>query len=165
MASKHAEQDTARMNRRIKVALWALPLSGLCVALVWVKWKAEHPPPTKLDIQVRQRLVDSKDAMAVIRIPLYSSIRLSKQDMKDISDHLFLKEQVTVLPSKERLVEFYWTTSPKNECVMLDESDNRGYYAEVNTPNGANCHELHPVTTRFLRQWLAQRPEFLRWKD
>lgn len=85
--------------------------------------------------------------------------------MKDISDHLFLEEQVTVLPSKERLVEFFWTTPPKNECVMLDESDNRGYYAEVNTPNGANCHELHPVTTRFLRQWLAQRPEVLKWKD
>lgn len=70
MASKHSEQDTARMTRRKKFALWALPLVVLSTVLVWAKWKAEHPPLTKLDIQLRQRLIDSKDAMAVIRIPL-----------------------------------------------------------------------------------------------
>ena len=81
------------MNRRL---VWlALPI--LLLALVWgVKWRTEHPTPTKEDVAVRALLMKSS-RVEVVLVPYIPPLRfsgnpapyranLSKKDLKEFSD-------------------------------------------------------------------------------
>lgn len=151
-----------------RFAWLALPL--LLCALVWgVKWRADHPTPTKLDLEVRALMLKSVE----VEFSRYSHafivknwenyhILLSKEEMKPFIDcfHLTQKPNITNENTRSRngSVSF---ACPSNEpqkfgiytvtaTIIVDEREGRVELSKP-TSDGRSTHNLHPIT---VKRWL-----------
>lgn len=142
-----------------------LLLASLCllltVSLLWMKWKRDHPKPTTLDLEARQRLVNDKEAS------LWSSnsegaVFVSLQERKEIADHLWMLPGAVSRGGIEGVkISWGW------ETVTLASSPLNDYYESSigdlkNDTIIITQYRLHPSTSRFLREWLANHPRIVK---
>ncbi len=150
------------MNRRTKFALWVLPLLVLSVTLGWVKWKADNPTPTKLDLEVRKRFLYDKEASISFQSDERYDHQLSLQERKEISDHLWLIcTSVSSFPDED--VVLNWASPPYDETVSISNETGQDVYRsdESDWKNDNIIQKrfrVHPATSLYMRQWLANHP-------
>ncbi len=148
------------MGFKRKWLFFVLPLLVLSAALGWVKWKRDHPTITPDDLAVRKRFIYAKDSTAVIWTPAYATHELSNKERNNIAEHIILASKTLTRPSLKREIIIYFGSSSQNEFLILSGSSNRSYYDNESSFKGAGYFELHPITTRILRQWLALNGHF-----
>ncbi len=154
-----------------RIAYLALPL--LLCALVWgVKWRADHPTPTKLDLEVRALMLKASQVEVGLtrhRInPNSRSLKaaLSKEEARALVESFNLSPQPNQLSDsssgiKGRLViEFH---SPEKKSVagsvkVQADIDEREGTAFIRTGNGHRIYALHVVTNRRWKQLLLNHP-------
>lgn len=148
------------MNFKRKWLFFVLPLVVLSAALGWVKWKADNPTPTTLDLEVRQMFLKSSDAKAVVEAKgrTIFSYQLSTTEKKKIAEHLFL------LPSASIFVNMNNTSCSiqwdRANVGFEWEAQHDGATFDFNDPTKPWTYRLHPVTNRFLRAWFAHHSQF-----
>jgi len=161
------------MNRKRKWVLWALPFMVLSVALVWAKWKSEHPMPTERDIRLRQQFLKAERVVIINKNSHFT--QLSAQERREIAEHL----NIIWNGSAPTTIWTKWGSQYFNDDITIWWGKARGTHI-VNAINlGAIGHldyyrhsdsagqflPLHPATSRFLRQWLKNHPDILNAKN
>lgn len=143
------------MNQKSKFALWAVPLVVLSAALVWAKWKTDNPTPTKLDLEVRARILRAQDTLLVNSGSLGLLHHLSERERERVSEHLWINANakfpirtVTLNPPF-----ITWQVSSRVEFICIGKSMQNDFYQD---PVGGFTYRVHPATSRYLRWWLQQ---------
>ena len=148
-----------------RIAYLALPLL-LCV-LVWgVKWRADHPTPTKLDLELRALMLKSPKVEFAYYPRIWTQSHreyyseISKEELKQFADCFYLSGQpiITkrmVYEKPEGINVYSYTKNVKgydveNVTININIKTRQGKVV-VGDPNDQLEHSLHPVTTK---RWL-----------
>jgi hypothetical protein len=156
----------------IRKLLWlALPLA-LC-ALVWgVKWRADHPTPSDLDLGIRDLMSRSsrvdvlyqrREGNQIVKFPL----ELSATEFESFVDCLYLTRKEAnknVAPmSKYGEIALHSTFNKKVEgrskgvFIKMDLDGREGQLIYYGTGNRIQS-ELDPITTKRWRELLLSHP-------
>lgn len=146
------------MNRRFKkFCLWALPFLVVSVAFFYAKWKTDNPTPTKLDLEVRKRFVEAKDATFKNEFqsqPLYL-YRLSQTEREEIASHLWMGEKPGISTRKE--IGLNLSNRGNSESIQMYSSNDNVYQSK--SRGEVKTYGIHPATSRFIWKWLKEHTQ------
>lgn len=154
------------MNR--KIAWWALPL--MLGGLMWgVKWRADHPTPTKADLRLRALL--SKSSQIDVDYSQFNQkkyrVKLSNEELKSFVDCFYIypppTRPSTVIMGGNGIVYIScFLKKPREDGALgahiylpLDERNGK---IDVVYGNGQIEHKLHPVTVKRWIELLLTNP-------
>lgn len=154
-----------------KLAYFALPL--ILAALIFaVKWRAEHPTPTKEDLVIRALILQSSN-IVVSHIPnkpqrryIPLKLKLTVPEMKSLCDWFYLSppsKNPAVQTGKRGMIQILcWLAKPREDGVVgvfvnigVDKREGR---AILGHPRRIDERTLHPVTVKHWLELLQSNP-------
>lgn len=152
-----------------KLATLALPLL-LAALMLGVKWRAEHPTPTKEDLEVRALLKKPPPTKVSYRLwsSRYRSKMVSKQEFTKLMDNLYLSPQQRTVPTSTRsdeVVHFIcYYQAPRNSkdavssvSIEMNITKLWGWMYVYRTQRESG-YRLHPVTVKRWIELLKANP-------
>ncbi len=141
----------------------ALPLV-LGALMLGAKWRADHPTPTKEDLELRALILQSSSIEVLHKPHYYQKIRpyksiLSTQELKPLSDSFFVLSKETKLKELEAglrgaTIVFCRLAKPRKDGVIgvsvVMSVDNKRGVANI-VSDHLTEFDLHPVT---IKRWI-----------
>ena len=166
------------MNR--KLAYSAAPLI-FAVLILGVKWRAEHPTPTKEDLEYRELMLGSSKMEVAYgpgfpkgttvfsgQISIIYQSKPSSQDLETLADNFYLsphplKKTGALLSEVGTIfIRFYLAKPKKDEVegayIIIDFDKCEGKSGMTHPNNNKAVRRLHPVTVKGWMEILLSHP-------
>lgn len=141
--------------------LLAVPLMLLALVL-GVKWRADHPTPTKEDLRIRA-LMSKSYAVKVTFFDNVNDIFISKQDTKDFVDFFYISpdQNSTIYISGSLAILDFYIKNPKSSDIadVSATIDTVSYIGTMGVrSSGESAYTIHSLTAKRWKELLLAHP-------